>query len=214
MPGLSAINAGRRLTACQYHHLDHPRLCPTLLTNPPASHSLPRDSTQPSPLHPQNLPAYPFPHLRISYTLFSSTGMHPRMRNPPVIDTYVSTGGVGKGSTMMLTAPATATGSKLVMIDRGQAGDWQRALATVGGRLPVGWDGAGERTGGVAGYDLVLAAPPHPERPGLVPALRRAGGAGRADPPGSRGGGAGGVGGVHLRGRNRVAHGGRPRVRL
>ena len=59
----------------------------------------------------------------------------------------------------MLTAPATATGSKLVMIDRGQAGDWQRALATVGGRLPVGWDGAGERTGGVAGYDLVLAAP-------------------------------------------------------
>src|SRR5215216_5883081 len=85
--------------------------------------------------------------------------MHPRMRNPPVIDTYVSTGGVGKGSTMMLTAPATATGSKLVMIDRGQAGDWQRALATVGGRLPVGWDGAGERTGGVAGYDLVLAAP-------------------------------------------------------
>src|SRR5215211_2152093 len=115
---------------------------------------------------------------------------------------------------MTLTAPALVTGSELVTVDTEQAGDWQRALTTVGGRLPVGWDGAGERSGGVAGYDLVLAAPPHPERPGLVPALRRAGGAGRADPPGSRGGGAGGVGGVHLRGRNRVAHGGRPRVRL
>jgi hypothetical protein len=29
----------------------------------------------------------------------------------------------------------------------------------VGGRLPVGWDQAGERSGGVAGYDLILAAP-------------------------------------------------------
>jgi hypothetical protein len=61
---------------------------------------------------------------------------------------------------MTLTAPAAAIGSTLVTVDRGgQAGDWQRALATVGGRLPVGWDGAGERSGGVAGYDLVLAAP-------------------------------------------------------
>jgi hypothetical protein len=59
---------------------------------------------------------------------------------------------------MTLTAPATATGSELVMVDRGQAGDWQHALATLGGRLPVGWDAAGERSG-VAGYDLVLAAP-------------------------------------------------------
>ena len=59
----------------------------------------------------------------------------------------------------MLTAPATATGSKLVMIDRGQAGDWQRALASLGRWLPLGWDAAGERSGGVAGYDLVLAAP-------------------------------------------------------
>ena len=76
---------------------------------------------------------------------------------------------------MTLTAPALVTGSELVTVDTEQAGDWQRALTTVGGRLPVGWDGAGERSGGVAGYDLVLAAPPHPERPGLVPALRRAG---------------------------------------
>jgi hypothetical protein len=60
---------------------------------------------------------------------------------------------------MTLTAPALVTGSELVTVDTYQAGDWQRALATVGGRLPVGWDGAGERSGGVAGYDLVLAAP-------------------------------------------------------
>jgi hypothetical protein len=60
---------------------------------------------------------------------------------------------------MTLTAPAAATGSELVMVNRGQAGDWQRALATLGGRLPVGWDGTGEGSGGVAGYDPVLAAP-------------------------------------------------------
>jgi hypothetical protein len=60
---------------------------------------------------------------------------------------------------MTLTAPALVTGSELVTVDTYQAGDWQRALATVGGRLPVGWDPAGERSGGVAGYDLVLAAP-------------------------------------------------------
>jgi hypothetical protein len=60
---------------------------------------------------------------------------------------------------MTLTAPAVVTGSELVTVDADQAGDWQRALATVGGRLPVGWDPAGERSGGVAGYDLVLAAP-------------------------------------------------------
>ena len=59
---------------------------------------------------------------------------------------------------MTLTAPVTATGSGLVMVDHLQVGDWQRALATLGRRLPVGWDGAGERSG-VAGYDLVLAAP-------------------------------------------------------
>ena len=60
---------------------------------------------------------------------------------------------------MTLAAPVTAIGSTLVAVDCDRAGDWQRALATVGGRLPVGWDPAGERSGGVAGYDLVLAAP-------------------------------------------------------
>lgn len=59
---------------------------------------------------------------------------------------------------MSLTAPALVTGSELVTVDSDRAGDWQRALATVGGRLPVGWDGAGERSGGLSGYDLVLAA--------------------------------------------------------
>ena len=58
-----------------------------------------------------------------------------------------------------LAVPATGTGSDLVIVDPGQAGDWQRALASLGRRLPVGWDGAGERSGGVAGYDLVLAVP-------------------------------------------------------
>ena len=60
---------------------------------------------------------------------------------------------------MALTAPATAIGSTLVTVDRDQAGDWQQALAGLGRRLPVGWDVAGERSGGVAGYDLVLAVP-------------------------------------------------------
>jgi hypothetical protein len=60
---------------------------------------------------------------------------------------------------MTLTAPALVTGSELATVNCGQAGDWQRALATVGGRLPLGWDPAGKRSGGVAGYDLVLAAP-------------------------------------------------------
>jgi hypothetical protein len=60
---------------------------------------------------------------------------------------------------MTLMAPATATGSTLVTVARHQAGDWQQALASLGRRLPVGWDASGERSGGVAGYDLVLAAP-------------------------------------------------------
>jgi hypothetical protein len=60
---------------------------------------------------------------------------------------------------MTLEAPAIATGSTLVTVDRWQAGDWQRGLATLRARLPVGWDPAGERSSGVAGYDLVLAAP-------------------------------------------------------
>jgi hypothetical protein len=58
-----------------------------------------------------------------------------------------------------LAAPVTVTGSILVAVECDRAGDWQRALASLGRRLPVGWDGAGERSGAVAGYDLVLAAP-------------------------------------------------------
>ena len=60
---------------------------------------------------------------------------------------------------MTLAAPVMATGSTLVMVDRHLAGDWQRALASLGRRLPVGWDASGERIGGVAGYDLILAVP-------------------------------------------------------
>jgi hypothetical protein len=61
---------------------------------------------------------------------------------------------------MTLTAPPTAFGSTLVTVDPHQACDWQQALASLGRRLlPVGWDAAGERGGGVVGYDLVLAAP-------------------------------------------------------
>jgi hypothetical protein len=60
---------------------------------------------------------------------------------------------------MTVAAPATAIGSTLVAVDRDQAGDWQQALANLGRRLPVGWDTDGERSGGVAGYDLILAAP-------------------------------------------------------
>jgi hypothetical protein len=59
---------------------------------------------------------------------------------------------------MTLTAPATATGSTLVAVDRHQAGDWQQALAILGRWLPVGWDASGERSGGVAGYDPILQA--------------------------------------------------------
>jgi hypothetical protein len=59
---------------------------------------------------------------------------------------------------MTLTAPTTATGSTLVTVDRSQAGDYQRSLATLGHRLPLGWDAAGWRSR-VAGYDLLLATP-------------------------------------------------------
>jgi hypothetical protein len=60
---------------------------------------------------------------------------------------------------MTLAAPSTATGSTLVQVDCWHAGDWQRALATLGARLPLGWDAAGRRSGRVAGWDLVLATP-------------------------------------------------------
>jgi len=49
---------------------------------------------------------------------------------------------------MTLTAPVTATGSTLVTVHRHQGGDWQQALASLGRRLPVGWDVSGERSGG------------------------------------------------------------------
>src|SRR4029450_7679381 len=65
----------------------------------------------------------------------------------------------GEASVMALTAPATAIGSPLVTVAPDEAGDWQQALAGLGRRLPVGWDAAGERSGGVAGYDLALAVP-------------------------------------------------------
>jgi hypothetical protein len=60
---------------------------------------------------------------------------------------------------MATTAPTetTPTGSMLAVVRRWQAGDYQRAAATQGRRLPVGWDPTAER--GTAGYDLVLASP-------------------------------------------------------
>jgi hypothetical protein len=60
----------------------------------------------------------------------------------------------------MATAAPTETiptGSMLAVVRRWQAGDYQRAVATQGRRLPVGWDPIAER--GTAGYDLVLATP-------------------------------------------------------
>jgi hypothetical protein len=60
---------------------------------------------------------------------------------------------------MTLTAPATVTGSTLVTVDCDRAGDWEQVLASLGRRLPVGWDASGECIGGVAGYDLILAVP-------------------------------------------------------
>ncbi len=60
---------------------------------------------------------------------------------------------------MTLTAPATATGSTLVTVACSQAGDYERSLTTLGHRLPLGWDAAGQRSGGLAGYDLVVATP-------------------------------------------------------
>jgi hypothetical protein len=70
----------------------------------------------------------------------------------------MSTGRVREVGAMTLTAPTTATGSTLVTVDRSRAGDYQRSLATLGHRLPLGWDAAGWRSR-VAGYDLVLATP-------------------------------------------------------
>jgi|Tabmets5t2r1_1033131.scaffolds.fasta_scaffold03948_2 hypothetical protein len=59
----------------------------------------------------------------------------------------------------MTTVALTATaGSMLAAIDRQQAGDYQRSLATLGHRLPLSWDDRGWRSR-VAGYDLLLATP-------------------------------------------------------
>jgi hypothetical protein len=59
---------------------------------------------------------------------------------------------------MTMVAPTTTAGSMLGSVDRQHAGDYQRSLATLGHRLPLGWDAAGWRSR-VAGYDLVLATP-------------------------------------------------------
>jgi len=85
--------------------------------------------------------------------------MHPRMQKPTPPLTLTRQDRVREVGAMTLTASAAATGSELVMVNRGQAGHWQRVLATLGGRLPVGWDASGECSDGLAGYDLVLAAP-------------------------------------------------------
>jgi len=59
---------------------------------------------------------------------------------------------------MTMAAPTTTAGSMLGAVDRRHAGDYERSLATMGHRLPLGWDAAGWRSR-VAGYDLVLATP-------------------------------------------------------
>jgi hypothetical protein len=59
---------------------------------------------------------------------------------------------------MTTAAPATAAGSMLEVVERQHAGDYERSLATLGHRLPLGWDATGWRSR-VAGYDLVLATP-------------------------------------------------------
>jgi hypothetical protein len=55
------------------------------------------------------------------------------------------------------TTETVPTGSMLAVVRRWQAGDYQRAAATLGRRLPVGWDPTASR--GPVGYDLVLATP-------------------------------------------------------
>jgi hypothetical protein len=60
---------------------------------------------------------------------------------------------------MTMVAPTTTAGSMLGTVDRRRAEDYQRSLTTLGHRLPLGWDAAGWRTRGMAGYDLLLATP-------------------------------------------------------
>jgi hypothetical protein len=59
---------------------------------------------------------------------------------------------------MTTAAPTTTAGSMLGVVDRQQAGDYERSLTTLGHRLPLGWDAAGWRSR-LAGYDLLLATP-------------------------------------------------------
>jgi len=59
---------------------------------------------------------------------------------------------------MTMVAPTTTAGSMLGVVDRQHAGDYERSLATLGHRLPLGWDADGWRSR-VAGYDLLLATP-------------------------------------------------------
>jgi hypothetical protein len=55
------------------------------------------------------------------------------------------------------TMEAVPAGSMLAVVRRWQVGDYQRAVATLGRRLPVGWDPTASR--GPVGYDLMLATP-------------------------------------------------------
>src|SRR5215216_5620100 len=151
MPGLSAINAGRRLTACQYHHLDHPRLCSTYSPThlqATLSHvtalNLPAPSAEPARI---SFPSPPHQLHSFQFDRYASVDAKP---TPPLALSVSN--GAGEVDAMTLTAPATATGSTLVMVDRHQAGGWQQVLASLGRRLLVGWDPSGERSGGVAGY--------------------------------------------------------------
>jgi hypothetical protein len=59
---------------------------------------------------------------------------------------------------MTTVAPTTTAGSMLGAVDCSRAGDYQRSLATLGHRLPLGWDATGWQSR-VAGYDLLLATP-------------------------------------------------------
>jgi hypothetical protein len=60
---------------------------------------------------------------------------------------------------MTMVAPTPTAGSRLGTVDRSGAGDYERSLATLGHRLPLGWEAGGWRSRGVAGYDLLLATP-------------------------------------------------------
>jgi hypothetical protein len=60
---------------------------------------------------------------------------------------------------MTMVAPTTTAGSMLGAVDRLQARDYEQSLATLGHRLPLGWNASGWRSRRVAGYDLVLATP-------------------------------------------------------